>query len=122
MPPPPPGIPPPPEGLGIPPPPPPLLPPDAQPARIAAATAMPIRCQGVRIKISRDNYWVPDAGVSVPEKKLRSWPDIRLHAVACTRAMNGNGTIAPTMAEVPVTFVPTLPADFACFKSQIVAS
>ena len=55
-------------------------------------------------------------------KKLRSWLDMRLHAVACTRAMNGKGTIAPTMAEVPVTFVPTLPADFACFKSQMVAS
>jgi hypothetical protein len=70
-PPPPPGIPPPPEGLGIPPPPP-LLPPDAQPARIVAATAMAIRCKGVRMEISCRNYWVPDAGVSVPEKKLRS--------------------------------------------------
>ena len=74
------------------------------------------------MRISCRNQWVPAGIPSVPEKKLRSWVDMRLHAVACTRAMNGKGTIAPTMAEVPVTFVPTLPADLACFKSQMVAS
>jgi hypothetical protein len=121
----PPGIPPPPPpegellppGLGIPPP---LLV-DAHPARTAAATARHIRV-GVRMRISCGNQWVPAGIPSVPVKKLRSWLDMRLHAVACTRAMKGNGTIAPTMAEVPVTLVPTLPADLACFKSQMVAS
>jgi hypothetical protein len=117
----PPGIPPPPEGLGIPGEPPPLAPPEAHPARIAVATAREIRI-GVRMRISCRNQWVPAPLPSVPEKKLRSWFDMRLHAVACTRAMKGKGTIAPTMAEVPVTFVPTLPADLACFKSQMVAS
>ena len=50
-------------------------------------------------------------------------------ALACGRSLHcpaddqsGNGTIAPTMAEVPVTLVPTLPADLACFKSHMVAS
>jgi hypothetical protein len=111
-----------PDGLGIPPPlgEPPLLE-DAHPVRIAAAAAREIRI-GVRMRISCRNQWVPAGIPSVPEKKLRSWVDMRLHAVACTRAMKGKGTIAPTMAEVPVTFVPTLPADLACFKSQMVAS
>ena len=59
---------------------------------------------------------------SLPVKKVRSWLAIRLHAVPCTRAMKGNGTSAPIMAEVPVTFVPTVPAVFACFRSQMVAS
>jgi hypothetical protein len=113
------GMPPPLGGLGMPPPP--LLPEDAHPVRIAAATAMETRV-GVRMRISCRNQWVPAGVPSVPEKKLRSWDDMRLHAVACTRAMKGKGTIAPTMAEVPVTFVPTLPADLACFKSQMVAS
>ncbi len=36
--------------------------------------------------------------------------------------MNGMGTTAPMIADVPVTLVPTLPADFADFRSHTVAS
>jgi len=80
----PPGIPPPPlgmpppEGLGIPPP---LLPDDAQPVRITAAAAREMRV-GVRMRVSCRNQWVPAGLSSVPVKKLRSWVDMRLHAVA----------------------------------------
>jgi hypothetical protein len=59
---------------------------------------------------------------SLPVKNVRNWPAMRLQAVVATRAMNGSGTIAPMIAEVPVTSVSTVPADFACLMSQIVAS
>src|SRR5260370_25112905 len=63
-----------------------------------------------------------ETGSSAPVKNVRSCPAMRLQAVPCTRAMKGNGIPAPTMAEVPVKMVPTLPAAFACLTSQIVAS
>ena len=47
-----------------------------------------------------------------PWKKLRSCSVRRVQAAPCTRAINGSGTIAPMIAEVPVTLVPTEPADF----------
>jgi hypothetical protein len=69
-----------------------------------------------------DAVEVPIAGPLSSVKKLRSWLAMRSHAAPCTRAMKGSGTTAPMIADVPVTFVPTLPADLADFRSHTVAS